>query len=251
MIFLFKKPKIVLDCFTYKNDIYSHHKIDTANKYYPKWWLDTPKSYTERFFKKSTIKKCRAIIDNYSYGFIIPLWSELAINITDNNYEWQFADCITNAEIHDSQQWNKFANPNYFGHMKIFNPWAIFTNKDIKFNWIKPFWNHSLDSRYHIPEGIVDFKYNHATHINLFLDRRIKGNYLIPVDTPMVHLIPMTEKEVILKHHIIEHKEWNTKVFREKDTFQNTYNIHKAKMIKKESKCPFSFLRRKDEFNDV
>jgi hypothetical protein len=68
MIFIFKKPKLVIDCFTDRPGVFNFSKIDYAHKFYPEWWKQTPKSFIENIYEMSTIKKCRGIIDTYKQG---------------------------------------------------------------------------------------------------------------------------------------------------------------------------------------
>jgi hypothetical protein len=243
MIFLFKKPKLVIDCFTDRPDVFNFSKIDYAHKFYPEWWKQTPKSYTRGFYKMATLKKCRGIIDAYKYGAMVPLWSDLALNVKDKGYEWQFSDFKTKIKIHPSAEWGTYVDPNNYEHLKILSPWYINCKSDTKFYWTIPFWNHAIDIPYHVVPGMLEFKYNHAVNINMMINLQKDFTHTIRAYTPMAHMIPVSDKELVIKHHLISENELNNLFNNTTFTFTNRYQIHKNNMDKQESKCPFNFLR--------
>lgn len=243
MMFLFRKPKLVVDFFTYSEQVYQSNKIDYAHNFYPQWWKDTAKTYTKDFYEVSTIKKCRAVIDSYQYGAIIPMWSDMALDIKNGAYKWQFADHKTETEMHPPEQWKTYADPRNYGHLKIISPWNAKCKNNIKFQFLSPFWSHSVDVPYRILPGIVDYKYNRATHINLIINIQNDYRGMIPATTPMGHIIPLSEKELIIKNHLISLEEYASN-FSDPYTFTDAYKNIKNN-IDKQEKCPFNFLRRK------
>jgi hypothetical protein len=44
-MFLFKKKKVVLDCFTYRSDVYSYFPIQKASSAMPNWWKKMPATF--------------------------------------------------------------------------------------------------------------------------------------------------------------------------------------------------------------
>ena len=44
MFFWFKKPKVILECFTTEEIVYEHAKIDSAVKFFPDWWKKNKKN---------------------------------------------------------------------------------------------------------------------------------------------------------------------------------------------------------------
>jgi hypothetical protein len=243
MIFLFKKPKLVLDFFTYSEPAYHANKIDYAHSFYPQWWKDTPKTYTNDFYEASTIKKCRAVIDSYQYGAIIPMWSDMALDIKNKTYKWQFADFKTEAHAHSAEQWKTYADPKNYAHLKIISPWSVKCKHNIKFQFLSPFWSHPIDSIYRVLPGIVDYKYNYGTHINLLINIQNDYRGMIPAATPMAHIIPLSEKELIIKNHLVSIEEYKNN-FWDPYTFTDAYK-HAKNNIDKQEKCPFNFLRGK------
>jgi hypothetical protein len=241
-MFIFKRPKVVIDCFTDLPHVYKYNKIDYANNFYPEWWKNTPKEVKHKFWTISTVKKCRGLIDSYGQGYMLPLWTDIAFNIDNKSCEWQCADYKTEIITHNSKTWDTFADPNDYIQLKLMSPWHCTSNKYIKHQLIKPFWNHPLNSPYIISEGVLDFKYTYAANINLFIDMTRNQSFTIKAGTPMIQFIPLTEKEVVLKHHLLSADEFNKK-FVKVFTFNDWYKIYKNK-IDSEAKCPFNFLRK-------
>ncbi len=239
MIFIFKKKEIVLDCFTTEPYVYNFNKINLISEHYPLWLKNTKKDYEVEFFKQSTIKKCIALTEMYKHGAVIPMWSDLAMNIKDKEIRWQFADTRTNIDSHDKKQWDNFSDVNQFCQFKIYSPWFFQTKKDIKFYWTKPFWNFPLQSNIQVATGIIDFKYNHSTNINFFVDYTKNIDIFIKAEEPLIHIIPLSDCKLIIKNHLIDNlKELK---FLNNYVFQNSYASKKAKDIKEQKKCPFGF----------
>jgi hypothetical protein len=242
MIFIFKKPKIILDCFTASSGA-MENKIDYANKFLPEWWKTAPKNVDNDFFSTSTIKRCQGIIDTYRQGLMIPLWSDLAFKVQDGLYQWQFADHKSGADVHDSNQFDFYVDPKYYGHVKLASPWLIKSKDNVKFYWTKPFWNYKPNNPFFITDGVIDFKYNHSSHINMFINLTMNHLFMINAGSPIIHALPLSDKDILIKTHLVsnEFMEQNTKnVY----TFINKYRSSKNAEIKKEkeSKCPFNFL---------
>lgn len=237
-MFFIRQKKIVLDCFTNEKSVFNYAKIDYANNFYPKWLKNIDKSYEDGIKTTSTIKKCEGLLQTYQHGFIIPLWCDLVINIENRSYNWQFADFKTEIEVHSSKQWDYFADPTKHGHIKIVTPWQIETKNKVYFSYIAPYWNLNLNDNFSIPSGIVEYKYQHGTNINIFLNLLEDRKIHIDFGTPMAHVIPISEKNIELRHHLVDDKEYKNKTSILK--FNNQYNTKKKLDQKIEkSKCPF------------
>jgi hypothetical protein len=243
VLFIFRKSKLVLDCFTSKEYVFKNNKINYATQFYPEWWKNTPKEIMLGITPASTLKKCQGVIDTYKIGAMLPLWADLAINIQNKHFQWQFADYMTLGVQHDSKQWDTFADPNEYGHLKIDSPWKCKTKTDINFYFTSPFWNHPIDRPYETLSGTLNFKYQHTTNINIMFNKSKDRHFVVKQGTPMIHLIPISDKQLIIKHHLVDDKEINN--MNNTFAFTNSYKINKQRILKEESKCPFGFLRRK------
>jgi len=240
MFFFFKRNKIIVDCFTPYKHIIELSPIEKANKFIPEWWINTPREIVipNNIEPCITIKECRGIIDTYNHGYIIPLWSDFILEIQNKQYRWTYSDKFSTAEIHSQKQWENFTDAQNIGHLKLMSPWRIKTKKDIMWSCTDPFWNNKLQTNYMTAPGVVNFKYQYGTNINIFFklqDQTIK----IDFNHPMYHLIPITEHETEIRHHLVTDREF-TQLSNVSVSFYNQYikrkNILKNKKVKQ---CPF------------
>jgi len=242
-MFLFKKKKIVLDCFTYNSNAYEYGKIERASKFYPDWWKNTPKDYIkDPITPLSTIKKCTGLIENYQYGVMLPLWSDLNILINKANKSWryQYADKKSGIESHKSAQWDTYVDPNTHIHLKILTPWMFKCKEDVPFMYMQPYWNYKPFSSISVPTGIINFKYQHSTNFNMFINAILDAHITLKHGDPLAHMIPIDNREVTIHNHLIDDKEYD-KIFTQ-IKFNDNYNTVKKLKEEKESKCPFHSL---------
>ena len=245
---IFKTKSIVVDAFTINEVICDHFPIESASKFYPSWWKEMPKSFLSSDqqgmqIDASTIKRCRGFIDLYSTGFIIPLWADMHIETRDVDEEcvWKYStNGMPSMVSHPKSQYgNTFDN---FKHLKIITPWLMREKTGVQFHFTSPTWSNVsyLDGMNILP-GIIDYKYQVATNVNLFMPHnRI---YHIEHGTPLVHIIPITDKEIKIKCHTISAEEYyrieNSRTYHM--SFLNNYGSMKKAIDKKEAKCPFGF----------
>lgn len=245
MIF-FKRKEIVVDCFTNLNSAYNFFPIQESSKFLPNWWKNTskyiPVNDIYSIFNDKTLKSCNGLIDTYREGFMIPLWSDLLITVKDKIASCVFADQKSYTNVHSPQQWNTYADPNEVGHIKIASPWKIKTKSNIKFFLTKPYWNYKMLEDFSILSGTLSFKYQHESNINMFINLEKNKNLIIEANSPLAHIIPLTENKVIFKNHLIDDKEFNS--FSDKFIFGGSYDFKKSflnRLEKTEKKCPFGF----------
>jgi hypothetical protein len=216
--FFRKEKKIILDCFTKITEIYEYAKIDSAARYIPQWWKDTPRDRND--VDRGTIKNCVAFRDYYAKGIVIPSWFEMNLTIYEQNnienkwFDWESSNKFVNTDrSHHPAQFEKFAQSDG-KNLKLHNPWGFKTKENIFFTATQPTWNLRDQLEYlSILPAIVNFKYQHFCNINFFILNKDKVGFCnIPALTPLVILHPLTEKKVIVKNHLISEREWN-KIF--------------------------------------
>jgi hypothetical protein len=247
-MFFFKKKKIHLDCFTKHSYVHEFFPIDNANKFLPDWWKKIPKGVLEKdnIVETPTMKICDGFIRNYRKGIILPLWSDLAIKTeSDGKYQWRFADQRTGATIHPSFQRGEYLNEQSYAHLKILSPWYVTCKENVDFVWTYPFWNFETPEDIMMPPGIIDFKYQIATNINLFvkIDNKTK-DIIIPAGQPMAHIIPMSERPIEIHNQLVSDDEWDKLTSKHSPTvFKNQYRKTKELIDSNEAKCPFQFWK--------
>jgi len=234
MLFKFLKNKITLDVFTHRKEVLEFFTLDRTNKFIPDWFKKTPinNDSESAYYPLGTLKGCYGIKELFKKGFTIPLWSDLAIRINnkEGTLQYQFADFESSIDFHVAGQWKYYASPEKNIHFKIISPWKIKEKTGVQFLCIDFSWD-SLFYDYKIMQGIINFKENNSTHINGFFSLKEDIDLLLPAHKPLVHFIPLSDKNISLKHHLISSKE-----FDELGKQNSSYFINR---IRKAKKCPF------------
>lgn len=251
-MFFFKPKKIVVDSFTFDPNTYDLFSIKPAIYSIPEWWKQLPNSIdlqvSERLnIKSGTMKGCDGFKSLYRSGFMLPIWSDLVINIQDNASDIAFANRLlsnvggSDIVTHDAKQYGD----NFSGmfHAKIMSPWLMKQSNDLKWALIEPTWSlleHNPEVK--ILPGVIEFKYQHQLNINLFL-KKSGTLFEILAGEPLAQLVPLTDKRVEVKNHLITQNEWAdmTNLSSPKFKFFNGYKTNKLMRTsaQKEKKCPF------------
>lgn len=236
-MFFFKKKEVTLDFFINNEKFANLYAPKKASSHLPEWWkslvpyYEEPNQITQRLRPSSTMKFCSGFKDLYASGFILPLWSDLIIDVNKENYFYIFADKSSSSQEHSAKQHgNSFNN---FHHMKIGSPWYAVEKSGIKFAFIEPTWSwirdrHSL----RILPAVVSYDLQSATNINIFLEKK-EEEYRIQIDAgdPIIHLIPLTDKKVNLKTHFVNQLEYDLIATRNPPTkFVGSFEVYKKFM---------------------
>lgn len=233
----FTRQDITVDVFTTNQHLAKTFPIQKSTHFYPEFWKKIPKTNRDEndFFDRPTIKLCNGLLDFYKDSFTIPLWSDLAIKAEETKYTWQFSQSSASATYHNEDQRAGFLD-NYF-HLKLISPWMVRCNKDIKFSFTEDTWNlkkENADIR--VLNGVVDFKYQHGTNVNIMFPKR-NNNYFLNCGSPIVNIRAYTEKKIKLKVHCVDEFEYS-KLF---DVTKNYFFVNKyAKNKLAMKKCPFN-----------
>jgi len=240
----FKKRKIVVDCFTNNSAVKQYAPIQRYKNFYPEYWKSLPQKNTVEtkngvFIQERTLKVCSAFTELYKNAYAIPLWSDLKLTVNEKKeYAWQWShngvgENDDSIEQHREHQYGKAFTS--YTPLKIRSPWLIREKQGVKFYWGEPTWNFTnlfADTLKILP-GIITYNVGFTTHINLLVKTGI-GEILIPYNTPMVTLVPLSEETVEFKNHYVDEKEW--KKLYNINFYSPTFNSsHSTK-----SKCPFT-----------
>jgi hypothetical protein len=246
-MFFFKRKKIVVDAFTKIAGIADLHPIKPSTNFLPDWWKSLPSSYPEKdqqgiTVQRSTLKRCDGFTQFYKNGFVIPLWIDTTIKTTaDGRWAYRLASNDTETAIDSHPRMEFGPEFNNFIHLKFHSPWLLTEKTGCQFYFAPLFWNQiSTIGTYHIPPGIVNYKHQSSTHINLLFPK-VDNEITIPASTPMAHIVPLTEKEVEIRCHVIS-KEEHHKLYLKNyiGSFLGNYKKNK-KYRQSEKKCPFGF----------
>lgn len=242
----FKRSVITLDCFTTNPTLYNYYPIQTANNFFPDGWKQLPKykdiksnQYPESTLSvpRSTMKKCNGFINLFKSGFIIPMWTDVALEATEDGK--CFYETAANVRISEHGRWQMWEDL-YKGYtnVKFVSPWLIKEKTGVKFLFggVEYHNTHNVD-KFKISSGVVDYKYQHHSNIISFVKNTTTVR--LELGEPIVHVIPLSEKRLEIKTHLIDQLEWD-KLETPLMGFNNNYN-KVTRIEKSRSKCPFGF----------
>lgn len=147
-----------------------------SKKYYPSWWKDIPTYLdeidTDTGLKWGTIKKCPALPDFFSSGYIIPMWQDYTgifhngklIQHDQNTYGYNFPKWL----LHPTTQFLdhvdiRIGDRKPEAILKPCLPWQIITDKGWSVLVLPLFYN--FNPNYTLMPGIVDTDINHQINL--------------------------------------------------------------------------------------
>ena len=254
MLFKFKQSKITVDCFTHDKAAFEVYKIRKSVYYYPETIKDMEANFTTTDratninYTLPTIKKCSGINSLYKHGAIIPLWADFISQPVDYVAGNAAVGIFFNPEqagSHDPRQYPGIMSE-YF-NVKIPGAWHLVEPSGINFLWQAATWN--LDNQNKdviIPPGVLDFKWNAQTNLNMLVKKDLSSFKLI-AGTPIVQIIPLTEKQVEYQCHLVSAEEYWSKT-PQPGHFKSMLRWKKEKekaakldAEEKKGRCPFGF----------
>lgn len=160
----------------------------------------------------TTAKTCPGIVGSFSTG--IYMLSPFDIVFYRNKKEDRTIYYVgegyeKNVDIHNDNQINNVFQGNFLT-MKINPGYSLVCNENIKFLMTYPMLENAGVNTGNVtgPDGVVTFKYqNHASiflHVRTHLDSN-DDQITIRKGTPLVKLIPLTERKVVLKYKETPH----------------------------------------------
>lgn len=242
MMFFFKRKQIYLDCFTQYSIVATDNPIQKSSNFVPNWWKSIPKTVkiSNDFgvvTDNPTMKRCAGFKDLYSSGLIIPLWCDLNIRIDNDKYAYQFRFPDSSISSHATEQYNNAYHE--YVHMKIINVWRFREKTGVKFICAENPWEKLLKyPKMNILNGILDFKYQVSCNINVFCPKESKPYQIdLLAGTPLVQLIPISNKKVKPVIHVVDEKEFaRISRYHTPYKFTNWYYEHKKTLQKNKIK---------------
>jgi hypothetical protein len=238
--FFHRRKKVTVDCFTSDGYAYKYAPIIRGPKAFPNWWTKLPVAdpYDINYssVKDMNMRKCYGFLELYKRSIILPSWTDFRFKVTPNNgYTWIKVSGPDPAE-HSKIQFDGGFNDYY--HSKLVSPWSFKEKTDVHFLFTAATWNlENYD--FLIPPGVMEFGVNHNTNINLLIPKK-KNEYFfyIPVAKPLVHMIPISDKKIEIRNHLISQDEMD-RMFPPTTTMRGINPL--LDIMYKEKKCPFGF----------
>ena len=211
-MFFFKRKPIVITSFISEDHsaIFEYSPIVPAQKVIPEWWRSMAPGVFDwaEMEGVTNAKSCIGIINTIRSGLILPLWCEVAIKTDESGMKYAYADRKSYASIHPNNQAPGFYDDYYV--FKLHSPWMIKCSEDnINLHFGQPFYHSTSPLPYYTPPGIVSpTRKAYSTNIFIFLPKKIKNEYILEINTPLLQIIPMTDRKVEYKTEVLSASEF-------------------------------------------
>jgi hypothetical protein len=250
MNFFFRKKPLVLNCVTDRPEVATYAPIKKASAFYPDWWKRLPKELpgVSEASSLGTMKGCVGMRDLYQYGLMLPMWSDLLIEVGavgNHAYKFQYSDLTSRAGHHGGEQRGTFAPEDDYQHIKLVSPWLFSCDEDVPFVWTEPTWDMESLMPHRILPAVTDFKYQKTTNVNFLVPRKPSEitSFTIPFGHPLVQITPLTDRE--LKINVVE----DVAVFKRLQALSSLItfkNLHAKRKEILEGTCPFQPPKEKN-----
>ena len=252
MFNIFKKPaKLEIDAYTRWAPAYHYTPLVKAHHTLPQWWRDLPSVGRDQWgfpsFKNMNMKSCNGFIDLYKVGIMVEYWNDLVITVTKSGISQNYALSEYNEDKpHPQFQWGA-GFPGHH-HIKLNGPWIMEERSGTPFLFCPALWHMDQMDTPKIMPGIVNFKYQFQININMFLPIREEPYEIrLKRGTPLVQLIPLSEKPIELRRHLVTGEKFAELDNRNHPDAAGKYSDRKRLLNRAENrdqadqKCPFSW----------
>jgi hypothetical protein len=165
-----------------------------AHKFWPEWFKNQRPTIPGNEKKyASTVRKCPAILDTLSMGYIIPLWCDFKLARINEDLGYMVPPDVGELfqmGTHAGGQIDSFPfdDDTFKGSAKFYNPWKISTPPGYSVLVTHPFYHENNNLR--TLDGVIDTDVYHEAHINTFFTGPDNEEILFPKGMPIAQIIP-------------------------------------------------------------
>ena len=162
-------------------------------------------------YNSHTVKKCPAIVDYFTQGYIIPMWYDILVQRQGDTFHFE-SNAINNnsshIEFHDFEQLPTypFKKTDYRRAVKFTSPWFFFTPPGWSTLFIPPLL-HTNDNFTVLP-GIVETDSFHQ--VNFPSIWHSEGDVVLKRGMPFLHAIPFKREKIGLEITTFDQKDHST-----------------------------------------
>ena len=143
-----KKPKV--EWWSTVPGLTELEPVQPANKFLPDWFKKMPRWLEEdNPFDKGTFKNCPGIVDFYKDAFVIPLWADFYLNVSEKDFGWKCSNEDFTMSLHFKEQFLDHTPKNVKNEVMVVAktdcPWRVKTSKGWGMMQLPMFYNFSED----------------------------------------------------------------------------------------------------------
>lgn len=243
--------KITLHIATSNPSAYEYFKPTKGSSFLPDWWRKLPNYSDENTNPKNkNMKGCTGMIDLYKKSIILPMWSDLSINVASTDrpgeYNFQYGDYQSTAEPHPVEQRGDYLPETQYQHLKLVSPWHFYTDTPVDWLMSQPVYNFNDLSELAVLPGVVNTRYTSATNVQLIIPKAAEDkSVFLRAGQPIAMYHPLTERRVDIEYHLLTEAEI-TRRFDRRGFFSRAgmrMRILRRDNDEEGKKCPFGFSK--------
>lgn len=210
MISIFHKPStITIDAFTNNSAHYELFQMEKSSKNIPTWLKETPsEAYGDSEYgirvPIPTMKRCDSIMRSFKNAYDVRSQFEILVRSEEDTVYYHMPYSDPDAVTLFSPHQKPFFN---LPHFKINSTWYLREKDGVEFMLGDAYW-HNYDEPWRVVPGILNFKYQGAVHVNVSIPPNTP-QFGIDAGQSIAQLIPLSDKKVEIKHHLVSTEEWN------------------------------------------
>ena len=211
--------------------------IVPAKEYIPDWWKRVERMINSKVDNKGTIRNCPSFPEYLSQGFVVPLWCDVHVEISDKQFKWKTPEKAFSFSSHSDGQFRDFipqhVRDNSSMILKPACPWRVKTPPGWSV-WQLPMYYH-YNPIFEVLPGIIWSDIHHEINQQMLIKKY--GEFTIKRGTPLAMYVPYERNKYTydVSGPNEQNAKWNNESFLQVRTkFKGGYKLHQAKV----KKCP-------------
>ena len=212
--------------------------IIPAKDYIPDWWKRVDRMIASNFNNKGSVKNCPSMPEFFSQGFVVPLWTDLHLEISHEGWKWQSPDNSLRFTNHPDNQFRdwipKHVRDNSSMVLKPECPWRVKTPPGWSMYQLPVFYD--FNPTFEVMPGVIWTDIHHEINQQMLIKRY--GEFTIKRGTPLAVYIPYERNkyDYEIQGPTDENAKWSNESYLHVRTkFRGGYKLHQAEV----KKCPF------------
>ena len=163
--------------------------VDFSNHFLPDWFKKMPGFVpNSEGGEMQTAKRCPAILEFLSLGYIVPLWCDIEVEVTEEGYcSWRTPNAEFQCMVHPDSHYRDHLENDFAINLKLVSPWYVKTPSEVSMIQL-PLIYHNYKDFTSMP-GIVRTDVMHDTHIQVLIKKH--GRTLLARGTPLAMFVPI------------------------------------------------------------
>ena len=208
--------------------------IKPASEYLPTWFKNMPQFSgigEQRIEDQGTFRRCPAIVDMFANAYVVPLWCDLELEITEQGFRYKASNPDFVFEGHHNKQFLDHVKTDYTFILKAVCPWKCKTPKGYNTLQLPMFYHY--DQPFEVLPGAIYSDIHHAMNQQMAI--KGYGRFTLQRGTPLAMYMPVKREKFSLNESGNTDKlkqVYNQNELDIKSKFTNSYRDMKKRYLK-------------------